>query len=126
MTSARPSPEDVRQLRELAAQWGKVVARRAFGPEGPGLDVNLTALEGLALEVGRALVEGTLGTLLEQQAAALGPDHPCPACQRRCPVQRQPRVIRLPGGHQAEHDEPVCHCPDCRRDFFPPPAGPRP
>ena len=75
MTSARPSPEDVRQLRELAAQWGKVVARRAFGPEGPGLDVNLTALEGLAGpcgrgdrgdgrlagEVGTAAARGTVG-----------------------------------------------------------------
>ncbi len=126
MTSARPSPEDVRQLRELAAPWGKVVARRAFGPQGPGLDVNLSVLEELALEVGRALVEGTLGTLLEQQALALGAEQPCPACQRLCPVQRQGRRIRLSGGHQAQHDEPFCHCPDCRRDFFPPADRPRP
>jgi hypothetical protein len=25
-----------------------------------------------------------------------------------------------------QHLEPVCHCPDCRRDFFPPPARPPP
>ena len=126
MTSARPSPEEVRKLRDLAAEWGKVVARRAFGTQGPGLDVNLSALEELALEVSRGLVEGTLGTLLEQQATALGTDHPCPACQRPCPVQREPRTLRFKGGHQARHDEPFGRCPDCRRDFFPPAESPRP
>ena len=123
MASAHPSPEDIRQIRELAAQWGKIVARRAFGPQGPGLDVNLSAMEKLALEVSRGLVEGTLGTLLEQQAQALGAEHPCPTCNRPCPVQREPRTLRLAGGHQAHANEPVCHCPDCRRDFFPPAAG---
>ena len=126
MTSARPSPQDIRKLRELAAAWGKVVARRAFGPQGPGLDVNLNVMEALALEVSRGLVEGTLDTLLEQQAQALGPEQPCPNCQRPCPVQREPRTLRLPGGQQLQHHEPVCHCPDCRRDFFPPTAPPPP
>jgi hypothetical protein len=125
MTSARPSPAEVQKLRALAAEWGKVVARRAFGPQGPGLDVHLSALEELALEVSRGLVEGTLDTLLQQQAQALGAEQPCPACGRPCPVQREPRTLRFPGGHQVQHDEPVCHCPDCRRDFFPPPARPR-
>jgi hypothetical protein len=126
MASAHPSPEDLRQIRELAAQWGKIVARRAFGPDGPGTDVNLSVLEELALEAARGLVEGTVDTLLEQQAQALGPQHPCPACHRPCPVQREPRTLPLSGGHQAHANEPVCYCPDCRRDFFPPAAGPRP
>ena len=126
MTSAGPVPEDIRKLRELAAAWGKVVARRAFGPQGPGLDVNLSVMEELALEVSRGLVEGTLDTLLQQQAQALGAEHPCPGCQRPCPVQREARTLRFPGGHQLQHEEPVCHCPDCRRDFFPPPARSRP
>jgi hypothetical protein len=126
MTSAHPSPEDIRQIRELAAAWGKVVARRAFGPQGPGLEVNLSVMEDLALEAARGLVEGTVATLLEQQAQTLGGEHPCPACQRPCPVKREPRILHLKGGHQAQADEPVCHCPDCRRDFFPPPACPRP
>ena len=125
MTSAHPSPEDIRNIRELAAQWGKIVARRAFGPEGPGLDINLGVMEQVALEAARGLVEGTLDTLLEQQALALGSEHPCPACHRPCTVQREPRTLHLTGGHQAHPNEPVCYCPDCRRDFFPPPACPR-
>jgi hypothetical protein len=126
MTSIRPGPEDIRKLRELAAEWGKIIARRAFGPQGPGLDVSLTVMEQLALEVSRGLVEGTVQTLLQQQAQTLGAEHPCPDCQRLCPVQSETRPLYLKGGHQLQQDEPVCHCPDCRRDFFPPPASPRP
>jgi hypothetical protein len=125
MTSTLPSPEDIRKLRQLAAEWGKVIARRAFGPQGPGPDISLTVMEELALEVSRGLVEGTVSTLLEQQAQTLGAEHPCPDCQRLCPVQREPRTLHLKGGHQLPQDEPCCHCPDCRRDFFPPPASPR-
>jgi hypothetical protein len=126
MTSAHPSTEDIRKIRELAAEWGKVVARRAFGPQGPGLDVNLSVMEELALEAARGLVEGTLDTLLEQQAQALDAEHPCPACNRLCPVRRQARTLHLKGGHQAHPNEPICHCPDCRRDFFPPAGSPGP
>ncbi len=126
MSSVRPSPEDIRKLRELATEWGKVIARRAFGPEGPGQEVSLTVMEELALEVSRGLVEGTLQTLLHQQAQTLGEEHPCPDCQHLCPVQYETRPLYLKGGHQLQQDEPVCHCPDCRRDFFPPPARPRP
>ena len=72
-------PEDLQDIRELAAAWGKIVARRAFGPEGPTLDVDFTCLEQLAQEAARGLTEGTLAVLLEQQAKALGDEQPCPA-----------------------------------------------
>jgi hypothetical protein len=115
-------PEDLRDIRELAVAWGKIVARRAFGPEGPGRDVDFTALEALAQEAASGLTEGTLVVLLEQQAQALGAEQPCPACGRSCPVTREPRVLRLKGGQAIQQSEPVCHCPTCRRDFFPPAA----
>ena len=115
-------PEDLRDIRELAAAWGKIVARRAFGPEGPTLDVDFTCLEELAQEAARGLTEGTLAVLLEQQANALGDEQPCPTCGRPCPVTRELRVLHLKGGQPVQHQEPVCHCPACRRDFFPPAA----
>ena len=31
MTRTRLNPEDLQNIRELAAGWGKIVARRAFG-----------------------------------------------------------------------------------------------
>ena len=78
---ARPSftPQDLQKIREVAAQWGKIVARRAFGEQGPGTDVDLTTMEELALAAAAGLTEGTLTTLLEQQAQALGQQQACPA-----------------------------------------------
>jgi hypothetical protein len=126
MTRTRLNPQDLQKIRELAAQWGKIVARRAFGEQGPGLDVDFTTLEEVAAEAARGLTEGTLTTLLEQQANALGDEQPCPDCGRPCPVSREPRALHVKGGHQVQQSEPVGHCPACRRDFFPPPAGTRP
>jgi ssDNA-binding Zn-finger/Zn-ribbon topoisomerase 1 len=113
------SPQDLQNIRQLAAQWGKIVARRAFGDEGPGLG---TTLEEVAQEAARGLVEGTLTVCLEQQANDLGDFHPCPDCGRHAKISREPRTVYLKGGQSVPLSEPVCHCPDCRRDFFPPAA----
>ena len=32
--------EDSSELRDMAYGWGKIVSRRAYGEEGPGLDVD--------------------------------------------------------------------------------------
>jgi hypothetical protein len=117
------SPQDLREIRELAARWGKIVARHAFGDQGPGTEVDLSAMEQVA-RAAAGLTEGTLTTLLEQQAQALGPQWPCPTCGRPCPVRRAERTLACRDGTLAHH-EPLCHCPDCRRDFFPP-AAPAP
>jgi hypothetical protein len=121
MASRRVSPEDLRQIRELAAGWGKIVARRAFGEQGPGLDTDFSALEEVAQEAARGLTEGALAALLERQAQDLSPEHPCPGCGRPCPVNSETRPLNLKGGQQVQLHEPACHCPACRRDFFPPP-----
>jgi hypothetical protein len=119
------TPEELQELRDLAARWGKIVARRAFGDDGPGLDVDLDAMEQIARAAATGLTEGTLQTLLEQQADALGEQQPCPACGRPCVVRREPRPLQVQGA-QLQQSEPLCHCPDCRRDFFPPTADPAP
>jgi hypothetical protein len=121
MARRQLSPQQLQELRDLATQWGKIIARRAFGDDGPGLDIDLDAMEQIAQAATAGLHEGTLQTLLEQQANALGEQQPCPDCGRTCAVGRQQRPLQVQGGplHQSE---PVCHCPDCRRDFFPPTA----
>jgi hypothetical protein len=119
------TPAELQELRHLAAQWGKIVARRAFGDGGPGLDVDLDAMEQIARAAATGLTEGTLQTLLEQQAQALGGQRPCPECGRPCVVRREGRPLHVQGA-QLQQSEPVCHCPDCRRDFFPPAADPAP
>jgi hypothetical protein len=117
--------EEIQEIRDLAAGWGKIVAKRAFGPDGPGLDVDFDTMEQIARVAAAGLTEGTLATGLGQQARALGDAQPCPACGAPCPVRHEPRTLASPGA-TLTHDEPVCHCPACRRDFFPPAAGPAP
>ncbi len=58
MAPPRFSPQDLDQIPAVAAQWGKIVARRAFGHQGPGLDVPFTALEQLAAVAAAGLTEG--------------------------------------------------------------------
>lgn len=118
MSTPQLTPQELQVIRDLAAQWGKIVARRAFGESGPGLNVNLTTLEQVAAVAAQGLTEGTLTTLLEQQAQALPAQSPCPACGQLCPVHHEPRPLTGVGG-TFTYQEPVCHCPACRRDFFP-------
>jgi hypothetical protein len=118
MARAHLSEADLAALRQLAKRWGKVVARHAFGPDGPGLDIDLAAMEDVACAAAQGLTEGTVEHLLEQQAAQLPAPHPCPTCGQLCPAHQEPRPLRIRGA-TVEHREPVCHCPTCRRDFFP-------
>ncbi len=110
-------------MRDLAAGWGKIVARRAFGEQGPGLDVDFDTMEQVARAAALGLTQGALSTALEQQAGVLGEQQPCPSCGTLCPVHRAPRALATPGA-TVTHDEPVCHCLACRRDFFPSAAAP--
>src|SRR5262249_46129808 len=102
-----------------------IIARRAFGEGGPGLDTDFEAMEQLARTAAAGLTEGALATLLEQQAQALGEQAPCPDCGTPCAVHREPRTLHWPGGTGPQR-EPVCHCPAWRRDFFPPAAAAAP
>ena len=117
MAAAQLTPQELQNLRDLAAQWGKIVARRAFGADGPGLEVDFATMEQIADAVARGLSEGTLATLLEQQAQALDRESPCPACGQLCPLDREPRSLTCHSG-PLTYREPVGHCPACRRDFF--------
>ena len=118
MSSRTLSVSDLARLTELAKDWGKIVVRRAFGDQGPGLDVDLTQMEALAQAVARGLIQGTLEQATTQQAQQMADQQPCPACGRLCPVRSHERAVVVQGA-TFNHHEPLCHCPDCRRDFFP-------
>ena len=125
MARRKLSPDQLQEIRDLAARWGKVVARQAFGETGPGTDVDLDLMEQVAAAAAAGLTEGTLATLVEQQAQLLGTERPCPDCGRLCAVRRAERPLHVRAGPLTQ-SEPLCHCPDCRRDFFPPAAGAAP
>ncbi len=126
MATRKLSPEQLAAVTDLAKQWGKIVARNAYGDTGPGLDVDFDQMEQIAVAATAGLAAGTLEHLAEQQARQLPAELPCPTCQRSCPVARRPREV-VARGATITLREPVAHCPACRRDFFPPtdqpPAG---
>jgi hypothetical protein len=117
MPHAQPSAEKLQQLRQLALGWGKIIATRA--------DLDLAAIdfndiESLASLVATALKEGTSQAVLDQLNEQVEPCQPCPHCGTQCPVSFEQRSLHLQGGATLQQNEPVCHCPACRRDFFPP------
>ena len=114
---------ELQELHDLAAQWGKIIARRT-GDDALAFD--LSTMEQIAQAAAAGLVEGTVQCLLQRQAEALAEQQPCPACGRLCPRTTEDRTLHVQGGVALGYAEPVCHCPDCRRDFFPPPPAPAP
>jgi hypothetical protein len=120
MPFTRGQSDDSSRLRDMAYGWGKVVSRRAYGDQGPGLDLDYESIESMAVEVGQAVIKGTIEEILKNQLQLLGDHQPCPECERACAVKTNPREIQGRGG-TIRYDEPVCHCPACRRDFFPSP-----
>lgn len=116
--------EQLAAVEELAKQWGKVVAKSAYGEGGPGLDVDFDQMEQIAAAASRGLARGTLEHLTGQQAQQLPDELPCPTCQKPCPVKTRPRQV-VARGTTVTLQEPVAHCPACRRDFFPPATEPQ-
>ncbi len=84
----------------------------------PPLD--FCALETIAQAAADGLTEGTLAALLDRQAHDLPDQLPCPACGRLCPRTAHTRPLVVQTGQTIQANDPVCHCPACRRDFFPP------
>jgi len=121
MASKEARERQLREIQEVAAGWGKIIAREAF-PNGPGMDVTLADMEELAAAASRALVQGAVETMTGSQAEQFGQQAPCPACGRICPLTTASRPMVVRGG-DATLNEPVGHCPTCRRDFFPAAAG---
>jgi hypothetical protein len=118
MVKKQSDAEKLAELKELARGWGKLLAAEAYGPEGPGLDVDLASMEELAVQAARAMVEGSLESLIQQQADRLGEAQTCPECGSVHRLKRRARLFQVRSG-QFELEEPVAHCSTCRRDFFP-------
>lgn len=113
-------PEFLRQVQELAVRWGKTAAERANDEIGTQPHIDFMDIEQFAAFVAAGVTEGTIATLLDKQAQTLTREHPCPKCQTSCPVNYHDRPLTLETGQIIQLHEPICHCPQCRRDFFPP------
>jgi hypothetical protein len=119
MSSVKLPPELLAELRALALRWGKTAAQRAaVGVDTQQLD--FADMERVAAVLAAGLTEGTLTALVQQRNDALTTASPCPRCGTACPVEYQDRALTTDTGQVLSLREPVCHCPQCRRDFFPP------
>ena len=119
MRSRQLTEEDQKALQELAKQWGKIITKRAFGEEGPGLNVTFAEMETIAVAAARGLTEGTLEQMLAQQGQKVGATVACPECGTPCEVEAESRTLVVHDGVEVEHQEPACECRRCRRSFFP-------
>jgi hypothetical protein len=118
MGTRKLTPADLDCIRDVAKRWGKIIVRHAFGEQGPGLDVDMDQMEEVSRAAAQGLAAGTMESATFQQANSLGAEHVCPACGKVCSIKHEERIIQgLDGPFQ--HDEPVCYCSTCRRDFFP-------
>jgi hypothetical protein len=118
MPFTKNQTEDRSELRDLVYGWGKIVTHRAFGEAGPGLDLDFDSIESLAVDMAQTLTRGTIEEILRSQFQLLGDRQACPDCSHLCPVEKKPRSVAVRGG-TIDYEEPICHCPACRRDFFP-------
>jgi len=136
--------EHVRELAGLVQGWGKLLSGEAYGPEGPGLDVDLAGMEELATIMQHALLAGFCEEMTQRQADRLPATQACPECGCECEVESfpkpaagaepaaaqekeqeppdkkppEPRRMQLRHGSFALQ-EPSCYCRRCRRSFFP-------
>ncbi len=62
------SQEDLDAIVQLARKWEKIVCRQAFGEEGPGLEVDFTQMEDVAVAAMRGLLAGTACTAPRPQS----------------------------------------------------------
>ena len=120
MAKVKLTPPFLQEVRELATRWGKIAGERAAREAGSDNPMDFADMEQFAAVVAAGLIEGSITTLLKQQAQVLAEELPCPECGTGCPVEYQDRLLTIESGQALPLHEPVCHCPRCRRDFFPP------
>jgi hypothetical protein len=118
MDTSASTPQHLQNLHDFAFEWGKIIARRAFGEQGPPLDSDASSLEAIAKAAADGLLAGTLSKLFDEHARAIGTHQRCPTCQTDCTVTFEKRQLQFAQA-TIEYDEPVCYCLACRRDFFP-------
>jgi hypothetical protein len=70
--------DDFQELRDLAYGWGEIVTRRAYGEEGPRLDLDFDSIESLAVDMRQAVIRGTIEEVFRGQLQRLADHQPCP------------------------------------------------
>jgi hypothetical protein len=80
-----------------------------------------SVIEARAHELGQQLSRQIQARQMGKITAQAAPVAKCPACGTRCETVPKKRPVTSVDG-PLRVEEPVGHCPNCRRDFFPPPG----
>jgi hypothetical protein len=81
-----------------------------------------SVIEARAHELGRQLSRAVQAAHMGGMTTHAARPVKCPECGTRCEVvPRQRRLSSIDG--PLAFEEPTCHCPRCRRGFFPPPGS---
>jgi hypothetical protein len=81
-------------------------------------DVRFHVMEAAGHALGQAVAQAATERLTYARAERLSGPQRCPTCNRECPMVHEERPLTTVDG-PIELREPICHCPACRRDFFP-------
>jgi len=110
-------PAEVRvKFRELVA----LLARQGFGEHGPPRETTFAQIEQFGHQAGRMVGRAVDAHLAEQHAAQFAGEASCPGCGAKRSPRESPHDFPLQTQDgEVTLREPSCHCPSCRRDFFP-------
>src|SRR5689334_14689142 len=64
MSQHKLSAEQLQEIHDLAAGWGKIIARRLFGESGPDTDIDFQTLEQIAAAAARGLTSSLAESLV--------------------------------------------------------------
>lgn len=81
-----------------------------------------SVIENRAHELGRQLSRKVQTLQMATLAGGQDAIARCPGCGTRCQTVRKKRSVTSIDG-PLKIEEPIGHCPTCRRDFFPPPGS---
>jgi hypothetical protein len=108
------SPTAIEKIEELAA----LVARERFGPEGVPKDITFSEIEEIGHQVGQMVAAQVDQELVGDHQQHFADKQPCPQCGQLCTNKPCERELGTRDGTMVL-PESVCHCPRCRRSFFP-------
>jgi Zn finger protein HypA/HybF involved in hydrogenase expression len=112
------------EVEAMAERMGREAAVKAFGEQGPGLDVTLADLEGFFDSFVKGFARGAYAEAVERQAEQVPERAECPECGSECTRQKPPRARPMQTVHGPfQWEEPRHFCPRCARLFFPPATG---
>jgi hypothetical protein len=106
------------KIARLSAELAELLGAGILDEAQPGEEMTFAAIEARAHEAGKQVARWATKQAVQSHGERFDGLQACPNCGRLCRVEARKRTILTVDG-PVELTEPGCHCPTCRRDFFP-------